>query len=72
MAEPASATFVYLRLHGSPKIYYSQYNATELQAYATILRNAARDSWCIFDNTASGAALVNALEMRDLVSQSGK
>lgn len=55
----------YLRLHGSPKIYYSDYPADYLATLAAELaapRHA--DSWCIFDNTAAGAALFNALDLR--------
>ena len=55
----------YLRLHGSPKIYYSDYSAEFLAALATELRTqTANGSWCIFDNTASGAALLNALDLQ--------
>ncbi|WP_058047860.1 DUF72 domain-containing protein [Janthinobacterium sp. Ant5-2-1] len=55
----------YLRLHGSPKIYYSDYAAEYLAALATELRAPAHaGSWCIFDNTAAGAAVFNALGLR--------
>ena len=55
----------YLRLHGSPRIYYSDYAAPCLAALAAELRAPARaDSWCIFDNTAAGAALFNALDLQ--------
>lgn len=57
----------YLRLHGSPKIYYSDYPPQFLAALATELRTQmANGSWCIFDNTASGAALLNALDLQQL------
>ncbi|MGK5005001.1 DUF72 domain-containing protein [Janthinobacterium sp. LB2P70] len=55
----------YVRLHGSPKIYYSDYPADYLAALAAELRNPAyAGSWCIFDNTAAGAALFNALDLQ--------
>lgn len=55
----------YIRLHGSPKIYYSDYSAEFLDALALELQTqAAAGSWCIFDNTASGAALLNALDLQ--------
>jgi uncharacterized protein YecE (DUF72 family) len=67
--EPAEAgDFLYLRLHGSPKIYYSKYEPDQIRRYTGMLSAATPDSWCIFDNTASGAALVNALEMQDSMS----
>ena len=52
---------VYARLHGSPRIYYSSYSEEYLDQVAAYLKGHA--GWCIFDNTASGAALPNALEL---------
>ena len=52
----------YVRLHGAPAIYHSSYSDAEIDAFAKCL---AADSWCVFDNTASGAAIENALTMRD-------
>ncbi|MFI4926727.1 MAG: DUF72 domain-containing protein [Burkholderiales bacterium] len=63
---------VYLRLHGSPRVYYSSYEPAILQSLATRLRQAAADgaeSWCIFDNTASGAAAGNALDLQRLLEE---
>lgn len=57
---------VYCRLHGSPRMYYSNYDSATLQAMAQRLRQAAgsgADVWCIFDNTAEGAAIGNALDL---------
>jgi uncharacterized protein YecE (DUF72 family) len=56
----------YFRLHGSPRIYWSRYDAAWLDALATQVTAAmrsAREVWCIFDNTASSSALPNALEL---------
>jgi uncharacterized protein YecE (DUF72 family) len=56
----------YYRWHGSPRIYYSNYNAAELASLKQCLeQDHVRDisTWCIFDNTAAGAALGNALEL---------
>ncbi|MDB5964537.1 MAG: hypothetical protein JWQ72_1037 [Polaromonas sp.] len=55
---------VYVRLHGSPRMYYSAYPRPLLDALAVRLQlAAASDSsvWCVFDNTASGAAVDDAL-----------
>lgn len=55
---------VYLRLHGSPRMYYSAYQPAVLDALALRLEMAAASGasvWCIFDNTASGAATPDAL-----------
>lgn len=60
---------VYYRLHGAPRKYWSPYSAGELVAIGDALR-AAGDvpAWCIFDNTASGAAPANALELAALIT----
>ncbi|UPA27616.1 DUF72 domain-containing protein [Shinella oryzae] len=55
----------YARLHGTPKIYYSSYSEADIRRFGERL---AEDSWCVFDNTASGAAIENALTMRDLLN----
>jgi uncharacterized protein YecE (DUF72 family) len=57
---------VYFRLHGTPRTYWSSYSANFLAALAVAVRDrlAAADVWCIFDNTASGAALENAWELQ--------
>jgi uncharacterized protein YecE (DUF72 family) len=55
--------FEYWRLHGSPKIYYSNYDDDFLTAVAD---RAGRDAWIIFDNTALGHAAENALTLRDM------
>jgi uncharacterized protein YecE (DUF72 family) len=62
---------VYLRLHGSPRVYYSTYDDAVLHALARRMRLAAMegcDVWCIFDNTAGQAATGNALRLRDLLA----
>ena len=54
----------YYRLHGSPRMYYSSYDDRALNAWSEqLLHDSARDTWCIFDNTASGAAASNALAL---------
>ena len=64
-AEPGGwPELVYTRLHGSPRMYYSAYEESYLDRLAERLRDAttrAREIWCIFDNTALGAAAPNAL-----------
>jgi len=66
-AEPAGwPELVYVRLHGSPEIYYSSYDDAYLDRLAERLRDyaaAAGEVWCIFDNTARFAATVNALDL---------
>ncbi len=64
------AGVVYFRLHGSPRMYWSRYDLDYLAAIARTLRGlpAATEAWCVFDNTASGAALDNAWDLRELLT----
>ncbi len=55
---------VYYRLHGSPRIYYSAYSPQYLHGVAQKLSSMVgreAQAWCIFDNTAEGAATGDAL-----------
>lgn len=54
----------YYRWHGSPRIYFSDYDAPALVSLRARLDESVTSgarAWCVFDNTASGAALGNAL-----------
>lgn len=53
----------YFRLHGSPRRYYSAYSEQFMSLLAENLQHLSATAWCIFDNTASGAALANALDL---------
>ena len=57
----------YYRWHGSPKIYYSDYGEDALAALGRRLHEsrAQGETWCIFDNTALGAAFGNALSLKE-------
>lgn len=64
---PTSAD-IYVRLHGSPRVYYSSYAPHYLAQLARDMAvhiAAGRTVWCIFDNTASGAATQNAIDLQD-------
>ena len=56
---------VYYRWHGSPRVYWSRYEEESLGALAADAGRLANDvdAWCVFDNTAAGAALDNALDL---------
>ena len=63
-AHPAGwSGLAYWRLHGSPRMYYSAYDADYLEALAADLKRASGEVWCVFDNTVSGAAAANALDL---------
>jgi uncharacterized protein YecE (DUF72 family) len=66
-ADPGGwADLAYWRLHGSPRMYYSDYGTEFLTGLASkVSASAASQIWCVFDNTASGAALGNALTLSD-------
>lgn len=59
----------YFRWHGSPRVYWSAYEEAWLEQRAETLNALSKRTarWCIFDNTASGAALGNALQLRALL-----
>jgi len=61
----------YFRLHGAPRTYYSDYEAEALAAIRQHLETAAASGaevWCIFDNTAEGHALGNALAVDAMIA----
>lgn len=58
----------YWRLHGSPQMYRSSYDDAALDTLAADVRSAGVQTWCVFDNTASGAACANALDLQARIS----
>jgi uncharacterized protein YecE (DUF72 family) len=67
--EPAAwPGIAYFRLHGAPRTYWSSYPPQTLAVLADrLLAETAPEIWCVFDNTASGAAAANALELRAIL-----
>ena len=69
---PAAATpggcpdLRYWRLHGSPRMYFTPYGDARLRRFADSL---SPSDWCIFDNTASGAATTDALILQSIFSR---
>lgn len=64
------AGLVYFRWHGQPRKYYSDYGAeclAKLEKEVTASR--AKHVWAIFDNTAHGHALGNALAVSDATAR---
>lgn len=56
----------YIRLHGSPVMYHSPYPENYLERLSADITEKASSGkrvWCIFDNTASGFAVSNALSL---------
>jgi uncharacterized protein YecE (DUF72 family) len=68
LGDPAT---LYIRLHGAPRVYYSAYDDAFIEAVAERIRFAHqqnRNVWCIFDNTALGEAVPNALALMKQLS----
>jgi len=65
----------YWRWHGSPRMYYDAYGEERLITLADALRGIAsrgRPAWCIFDNTAGGHALADAVRLQQLLAAGGQ
>ena len=60
----------YVRLHGSPRVYYSSYDDAYLAQLARAMAShtaTGGSAFCIFDNTAGQAAVPNGLALRRLL-----
>ena len=65
----------YWRWHGSPRIYYSDYDEIALRDLAAeVIQQtpAGTEAWIIFDNTAHGFATPNAARLQELLAKSPK
>ena len=58
----------YWRLHGSPRMYFSPYDDAALAGLASEIQVHTGESWCVFDNTASGAAAANAVTLQAMLA----
>lgn len=56
---------IYIRLHGVPKMFYSSYSLQELLHIKN--ETHSKSGFIYFNNTASEAGILNALELRNLV-----
>jgi uncharacterized protein YecE (DUF72 family) len=62
----------YFRLHGSPRIYWSRYEDQYIDDLSAVIAGVALEAntvWCIFDNTASGSAIPNALSVAERLAK---
>ncbi|UPT70776.1 MAG: DUF72 domain-containing protein [Flavobacterium sp. JAD_PAG50586_2] len=59
---------IYVRLHGTPKMFYSDYDTDYLKKLKEVIskNNPAKGAFVYFNNTASTAGILNALEMKKL------
>jgi len=66
----ADRSHSYWRWHGSPRVYYSEYDREALQVLAErVVRESTPGDvpWVIFDNTALGFAVRNAADIQALI-----
>lgn len=56
---------MYYRWHGSPRPYFSPYSPEQIRDLAVKLSGSRVQAWCIFDNTGSGSAAGNAIDLRE-------
>jgi uncharacterized protein YecE (DUF72 family) len=63
----------YIRLHGTPRVYYSAYPPEflgDVERRIAAMARPGADLWCIFDNTAEGHSVPNALDVLRAVDES--
>lgn len=68
-SEEVTADFVYIRFHGSQKLYTSSYASEELQEWAEKISQwfeQGKDVYAYFNNDAGGYAVANASELLNL------
>ena len=67
--EAVTADFVYIRLHGSKKLYASEYTIEELETWAKKILDWGKKTFCYFDNDFEGYAVKNARQLINLLTQ---
>ena len=67
-----SGELAYFRWHGQPRKYYSEYDKERLESLwrqVSVARSTGAQVWGIFDNTAHGYSVGNAMETRKAVAR---
>jgi len=67
LIEQLTASFIYIRLHGSRSLYASEYTEEELQAYAEKIKGWSKDTYLYFDNDYKGYAVKNAKRLKEIL-----
>jgi len=65
--ETVTADFVYVRLHGSRKLYASEYTEEELAGWAEKIGRFKADVFLYFDNDFKGYAVANARRLKQML-----
>ena len=69
--EPLDTPFVYVRFHGPGGRYFGRYDVRRMQFWADVLAEqcrAGRDVFAYFNNDPEGMAVINARELRSLLT----
>ena len=66
--EAITADFIYIRLHGSRKLYKSEYSEDELQEWGRKIRKWNRPAYVYFDNDFQCFAVKNAKRLKEILS----
>ena len=72
VVEPVTADFVYVRRHGTARRYHGSYTPRMLEADADRIAGWLADGldvYVYFNNDGGGAAVRNALRLRELIGQ---
>lgn len=63
----STASLGYVRLHGNPKLFYSEYPREELEKiWEQVQEQKFAEVFIFFNNTASASGITNALEMKSI------
>jgi uncharacterized protein YecE (DUF72 family) len=65
--EVVTADFLYIRLHGSKKLYASEYTEEELLEWARKIKRWDRETYLYFDNDFQGFAIKNAKRLKEIL-----
>lgn len=68
--EIVTANFAYIRLHGSKKLYKSDYSKNELEIWAQKIKALEKDTYVYFDNDFEGYAVKNAKRLKGILGLS--
>ncbi len=66
--EAVTSEFIYIRLHGSKKLYASEYSEDELKRWAEKIKKWGKDTYIYFDNDFMGHAPKNALQLKGIMA----
>ena len=65
--EVLTSDFLYIRLHGSRKLYVSEYTDEELLEWSRKIRNWNMEAYIYFDNDFNGFAIKNAIKLKEML-----